>query len=101
VIKKETKNLSLHPVSTACNMLIIYQHCIVVMRSSYRGVPAEPAKLLAFSEKDRKHLESNRALLNPPKDFDLTESHVYSNPNTFNVFLTALYYSCRLHSKNL
>ena len=51
------------------------------MRSSYRGVPAEPAKLLAFSEKDRKHLESNRALLNPPKDFDLTESLVCNYPN--------------------
>jgi len=60
------------------------------MRSSYRGVPAEPAKLLAFSEKDQKHLESNRALLNPPKDFDLTESHVFNHPNTSDGLLTVL-----------
>jgi len=60
------------------------------MRSSYRGVPAEPAKLLAFSEKDQKHLESNRALLNPPKDFDLTESHVFNHPNTCDVLLIVL-----------
>jgi len=60
--------------------------CFLVMRSSYRGTTAEPAKLLAFSEKDRKHLESNRALLNPPKDFDLTESHVCSCLSTSNLF---------------
>ena len=46
------------------------------MRSSYRGVPAEPAKSLHFEQEDKKHLESNRALLNPPKDFDKTEFQV-------------------------
>lgn len=46
------------------------------MRSSYRGVPIEPAKSMQFQEEDKKHLQSNRALLNPPKDFDKTEFQV-------------------------
>lgn len=48
----------------------------LVMRSSYRGVPTGPAKSLRFEQEDKKHLESNRALLNPPKDFDKTEFQV-------------------------
>jgi len=51
------------------------------MRSSYRGVPAEPAKSLHYQQEDKKHLESNRALLNPPKDFDRTEFQVATYVN--------------------
>lgn len=46
------------------------------MGSSYRGVPAEPAQSLHFEQEDKKHLESNRALLHPPKDFGKTEFQV-------------------------
>ena len=46
------------------------------MRSSYRGVPTEPAKSSHFEQEDKKHLESDRALLIPPKEFGKTEFQV-------------------------